>query len=216
MPARVISVNVVHVLVPDMLGELELTAIDKRPVEDRVQVGRLGLDGDDQQDKRHHGGIEQAVYAFASEDAQWWANELGYDVAPGRFGENLTTAGLDVTGAVLGERWLVGTDGLLLQVTSPRVPCVTFQGWMDEPHWVRRFTARGTPGAYLSVVRGGTVGAGDGIEVVHRPDHRVTIGETLVLRGADEHRLQQALDDGLSSKMAAAVRRDLAARARNR
>jgi MOSC domain-containing protein YiiM len=213
---KVVSVNVVHALVPDTRGDLDLTAIDKRGQDGRVHVGPLGLRGDDQVDKRHHGGVEQAVYAYAREDAQWWAGQLGYEITPGRFGENLSTAGLDVTGAVLGERWRVGDDGLVLEVTSPRVPCTTFQGWMDEPHWVKRFTDHGAPGAYFRVVAEGTVGAGDEVEVVHRPDHGVTIGEVLVMRNADTDRLVNALDDpGVNGKMAAAIRRDLEARARN-
>jgi MOSC domain-containing protein YiiM len=213
---KVVSVNVVHALVPDTRGELDRTAIDKRGADGRVHVGLLGLEGDDQYDKKHHGGFEQAVYAYSREDAEWWAAELGYAIAPGRFGENLTTVGLDVTGAVLGERWRVGDDGLVLEVTSPRVPCVTFQGWMDEPHWVKRFTDRGAPGAYLRVLAEGTVGAGDEIEVVHRPDHGVTVGEVLVMRNADTDRLARALDDpNVDGKMAHAIRRDLEARARN-
>jgi MOSC domain-containing protein YiiM len=213
---KIVSVNVVHALTPDALGSLDLTAIDKRGQGGRVHVGPLGLTGDDQVDKQHHGGVEQAVYAYAGEDAAWWAAELGYEITPGRFGENLTTIGLDVTGAVLGERWRVGHDGLVLEVTSPRAPCVTFQGWMDEPHWVKRFTDHGAPGAYFRVIAEGTVGAGDEVEVVHQPDHGVTIGEVLVLRDVDTDRLLTALDDpGVNGKMAAAIRRDLDARERH-
>jgi MOSC domain-containing protein YiiM len=217
MSAHVVSVNVVHALVPDTRGDLDLTAIDKRGRPGRVHVGRLGVHGDDQVDKRHHGGVEQAVYAYAREDADWWAAELGYPITPGRFGENLSTAGLDVTGAVVGERWRIGNDGLVLQVTSPRVPCTTFQGWMDEPRWVKRFTEHGAPGAYLRVVSEGTVGSGDEVEVTHRPGHGVTIGEVLVIRRADTERLLHALEDpGVNGKMAHAIRRDLGARASNR
>lgn len=213
---RVVSVNVVHALVPDTRGDLDLTAIDKRGQGGRVHVGWLGLHGDDQVDKANHGGVEQAVYAYAREDAAWWAAALGYAITPGRFGENLSTEGLDVTGAVLGERWRVGDDGLVLEVTSPRVPCATFQGWMDEPHWVKRFTDHGAPGAYFRVAAEGTVGAGDEVEVVHRPDHGVTIGDVLVIRKADTARLLIALDDpGVNGQMADAIRRDLDARARN-
>lgn len=214
--AHVVSVNVVHALIPDMRGSLDRTAIDKRAQEGRVHVRTLGLHGDDQYDKKHHGGVFQAVYAYAREDAQWWANELGYEISPGGFGENVSTVGLDVTGAVLGERWRVGDDGLVLEVTSPRVPCTTFQGWMDEPHWVKRFTEHGAPGAYLRVVVEGTVGAGDGVEVVHQPEHGVTVGEVLVIRNADGDRLRNALDDpGLNVEMADEIRRDLELRARN-
>lgn len=214
---KVVSVNVVYALVPDNRGDLDKTAIDKRGLTGRVHVGSLGLQGDDQYDKRHHGGVEQAVYAYAREDAEWWVGQLGYDIAPGRFGENLSTAGLDVTGAVLGERWRIGEDGLVVKVTSPRVPCSTFQGWMDEPHWVKRFTDHGAPGAYLRVVAEGTVGAGDEVEVVHRPDHGVTIGEVLVIRRADADRLRRALDDpDVEGDMADVIRRDLEVRARSR
>lgn len=215
--AHVVAANVVHGLVPDVLGPLDRSAIDKRPVEGRVRVGELGLDGDQQVDKKHHGGVDQAVYAYAREDARWWATELGYDITPGRFGENLTTDGVDVTGAVLGERWRVGDDGLLLEVSSPRVPCRTFQGWMQEPSWVRRFTAHGAPGAYLRVIQPGTVGAGDSIEVIHRPRHGVTIGEAFLPRRVDDDLLRRALEDpGVRGAMARAIRRDLAARARGR
>jgi MOSC domain-containing protein YiiM len=215
VPALVASVNVVHALVPDVRGDLDLTAIDKRGVAGRVPVGALGLTGDDQYDTRHHGGVEQAVYVYAGEDLDWWAAELGRDITPGQFGENVTARGLDVTGAVLGERWRVGTDGLVVEVTGPRIPCATFQGWMGEPQWVKRFTDHGAPGAYLRVVAEGSVGAGDQIEVLHRPAHGVTIGEALVLRAADGERLRRALDDpGVTGKMADAIRRDLAARNR--
>lgn len=213
--ARLLSVNVVHALVPDRRGDLDRTAIDKRPVAGRVRVGRLGVEGDQQYDTRHHGGPEQAVYAYAREDAAWWAAELGYDVTPGRFGENLSTEGVDVTGAVIGERWRVGDDGVLLEVSCPRIPCRTFQGWMDEPTWVRRFTERGAPGAYLRVVGEGTVGGGDEVEVVHRPEHGMTIGDVFVIRNAPADGLERMLEmPGLNDELAAIARRDLVVRAR--
>jgi MOSC domain-containing protein YiiM len=131
------------------------------------------------------------------------------------FGENLTTEGLDITGAVIGERWRVGGSGLELEVTAPRIPCSTFQGRMGEPHWVKRFTERGAPGAYLRVVRAGDAGAGDAIEVVHRPDHGVTVGDVFVIRRAPQDGLERLLRmPGLNEDLAAAARRDLAARTR--
>ncbi|MGH8893971.1 MAG: MOSC domain-containing protein [Actinomycetes bacterium] len=218
MPARIRSVNVVHALIPDTRGELDRTAIDKRPVAGRVAVrpagpAQVGLDGDQICDRRHHGGPDQAVYAYAVEDRAWWARELGRALDPGVFGENLSTEGLDVTGAVIGERWRVGTDGLVLEVTAPRIPCRTFQGWLDEPHWVRRFTERGAPGAYLRVVAAGSVGAGDEVEVLGRPGHGVTIGDVLVVRRAPADGLQRMLEmAGLNEELAEVARRDLAAR----
>lgn len=217
---RVASVNVVHALVPDVRGDLDRTAIDKRPVPHRVAVqpagdGGVGLAGDQIYDTRHHGGRDQAVYAYAAEDRVWWSAELGRDLAPGQFGENLSTEGVDVTGAVIGERWVVGDDGLVLEVTGPRIPCSTFQGFLGEPQWVRRFTEHGASGAYLRVVNPGTVGEGDGVTVIDRPAHGVTIGDVFVPRRTEASLLRRLLDEqpDLAPDLVTAVSRDLAARA---
>ncbi|GGZ19447.1 sulfurase [Streptomyces inusitatus] len=158
------------------------TAIDKRPVEEAVWVsdpgprgsGGSGLAGDAIGDRRHHGGSDQAVYAFAREDLDFWEGELGRPLPNGVFGENLTTQGLDVNNALIGECWRIG-DRLVLEVTSGRVPCRTFAEWLGEKGWVRRFTRHAGTGAYLRVVEPGAVRAGDPIETVHRPGHEVTV-----------------------------------------
>jgi MOSC domain-containing protein YiiM len=150
------------------------TGIDKRPVAGRVAVHPLGLDGDVQVNRKHHGGEGQAVYAYGQEDADFWAAELGRDLPPGRFGENLRMSGVDLTGALLGEQWRIGTT--LLEVTAPRIPCANFARFWDEPQLVRRFTVHGATGAYLRVLEPGDLGAGDPVEVVFRPDHGVTTG----------------------------------------
>ena len=150
------------------------SGIDKQPVAGRVAVHPLGLDGDVQVNRRHHGGEGQAVYAYAQEDAEWWAAELGRDLPPGRFGENLRTSGLDLTDAVLGERWRVGTA--LLEVTAPRIPCASFERFWGVPQLIKRFTAHGASGAYLRVLEPGEIGAGDPVDIVHRPGHGVTAG----------------------------------------
>lgn len=207
-PPRLRAVNVVHELVPDRRGDLDLTAIDKRPVVGRVQIRRLGVDGDQQYDTRNHGGPDQAVYAYAAEDARWWAEELDRDVPPGSFGENLTTEGVDVTGAVIGERWRIGS--VLLQVRSPRIPCRTFAGFWDVPDLIKRFTAHGTPGAYLSVVEEGDVAAGDAIGIVDRPAHGVTIDDLFAARSGDRDVLPRLLDvSDLTDEYAAWTRRVL-------
>ncbi|WP_225825041.1 MOSC domain-containing protein [Streptomyces naphthomycinicus] len=158
-----------------------LTGIDKRPAEGSVRVaapgprgvGASGLAGDAVCDTRYHGGDDQAVYAFAREDLDDWERELGKSLANGCFGENLTTEGLDVSGALVGERWRIGS-GVLLEVTSGRIPCNTFQGHLGERGWVRRFTRKGATGAYLRVIEPGEIRAGDPVEIVHRPGHGVT------------------------------------------
>jgi MOSC domain-containing protein YiiM len=159
-----------------------VTAIDKRPTDAPVRVaapgakgtGGSGLAGDDICDTRHHGGDDQAVYAVAREDLDDWERELGRTLASGAFGENFTTSGVDVSGALIGERWRVGPE-LVLEVTCGRIPCRTFQGHLGEQRWVKRFTAKGAPGAYLRVIEPGEVRAGDAIEILHRPDHEVTV-----------------------------------------
>ncbi len=195
MTGRVTSVNVVHALIPDQRGDLDRTAIDKRPVAGRVPVQRTGVAGDVQYDRKHHGGPDKAVYAYAREDLDWWSGELARPLADGQFGENLTTTGVDVTGALIGERWRIGSDGLEVEVTMPRIPCATFQGWLAEPHWVRRFFAHRAPGAYLRVTTEGSVAAGDAIEVVHRPQHGIAMLEVFELRDADPARLRRLVDE---------------------
>lgn len=160
-----------------------VTGIDKRPVDGPVEVtapGPKGVGGsaladDTIGDMRHHGGTDQAVYAFAREDLDGWSAEFGRELTNGAFGENLTTRGLDVNGALIGERWRIGRD-VVLEVNSARIPCRTFAGWLDERGWVKRFTDRAAPGAYLRVIEPGRIRAGDEIRIVHRPDHEVTVG----------------------------------------
>lgn len=159
-----------------------VTGIDKQPVDGPVRVaapgpkgvGASGLAGDAVCDLRHHGGDDQAVYAVAREDLDDWGRELGRPLASGAFGENLTTEGLDVSGARIGERWRVGSE-VVLEVTCGRVPCRTFQEHVGAERWVKRFTQKGAPGAYLRVIEPGEIRAGDPIEIVHRPDHDVTV-----------------------------------------
>jgi MOSC domain-containing protein YiiM len=179
---RVLSVNVA---VPERstAKNVGITGINKRPVGRPVSVRapgpkRTGLHsgvvGDQIFDVAHHGGDDQAVYAYAREDYDWWQQELGRDLPAGLFGENLTTENVDVNGAVIGERWRIGAD-VVLAPTFGRIPCATFQAKMAEPRWIKRFAEESRPGTYLRVVEPGEIKAGDTIEVAHRPAHGVTI-----------------------------------------
>jgi MOSC domain-containing protein YiiM len=183
------AVCVVHAIIPNPGETPDVTAIDKRPRDGRLTVGPLGLALDTQVDRKYHGGQEQALYAYADEDAAWWAGELDREVPAGLFGENLRTSGVDVSGAEIGERWRVGPAGgndprsaVLLEVTAPRIPCMTFQKRMDLPRWIKRFTRAGMPGAYLRVLTPGTLGAGDAVQVVRRPAHGVSVADLLAGR----------------------------------
>lgn len=160
-----------------------VTGIDKQPADSAVDVvdpgpkgsGGSGLAGDAVCDQRHHGGSDQAVYAYSAEDLEEWAARLGRQLPPGSFGENLTTRGIDVTGARIGERWRIG-ERLLLEVSTPRIPCRTFAAWLGERGWVKAFTDAAKPGAYLRVIEPGAIRTGDQLNVVHIPEHTVTIG----------------------------------------
>jgi MOSC domain-containing protein YiiM len=171
---RLLSVNVGTVRQIELAGQARTTAIWKLPVSGRVAVRGVNLAGDDQADRRVHGGPDKAVYAYAREDYAWWERQLGRRLDPGTFGENLTTEGIDLTDALIGERWRVGS--VVLRVTSPRVPCWKLGVRMGDPGFPRRFAAAGRPGAYLAIVEEGQVGAGDRIQVIHRPGHGVTVG----------------------------------------
>jgi MOSC domain-containing protein YiiM len=165
------------------------SGIDKHPVPGRIAVHPLGLDGDVQVNRKHHGGEGQAVYAYAQEDADHWVAALDRELPPGRFGENLRTTGLDLTGALLGERWRVGTS--LFEVAAWRTPCANFARFWGIPDLVKRFAAHGATGAYLRVLETGDVGAGDAVEVVARPDHGITVGAAFRIVTFQQSRLPE-------------------------
>lgn len=154
-------------------GQLKRSAIDKRPVTGPVEVRTHGVDGDDIADLVNHGGPDQAVYAYAAEDLETWSAQLGRELSPGQFGENLTTRGIDLTHAHAGDRWRIG--GALLEIAGVRIPCSVFQGFLDEKQWVKRFTQGRLPGPYLRVLEEGPVRSGDTIEIVEHRDHGVTV-----------------------------------------
>jgi len=151
------------------------TAIWKEPVTGRIAAAGVNLHGDDQADRRVHGGPTKSIYAYAIEDYEWWAGQLGSPLAPGTFGENLTVAGIDLRAAVVGERWQVGS--ITARVTEPRIPCFKLGIRMGDAAFVRRFAEAGRPGTYLAIERAGDVGAGDPIHLLSRPRHDVTIGD---------------------------------------
>ncbi|MEU5693912.1 MOSC domain-containing protein [Actinosynnema sp. NPDC020468] len=196
--AHVLSLNVGSRVETDK-SDLGHTGIGKQPVSGPVEVrapgprgeGGSGLVTDHVSDLRFHGGDDQAVYAYAREDLDEWGAELERDLPPGLFGENLTTAGVDLTNALIGERWRIGDA--LLRVTSPRIPCMTFVRVMGVKGWMKKFIRRAVPGAYFAVVESGRISPGDGIEVVDRPDHKVTVGLTFRALTLEADRLPDLL-----------------------
>ncbi len=208
--ARLLSVNVGR---PQPVGlrrgRTVRSAIGKVPVDGRLRVAGVNVEGDDQADRRVHGGPDKAVYAYAAEDTAWWARELDRELGPGAFGENLTVEGVDVSGAVIGERWRLGT--VELEVCQPRFPCFKLGLRFGDPQMLKRFTQAERPGAYLRIVREGEIGAGDTIEVHDRPAHGVTIAvvaravmidPALLLPAADAPALPGDLADWMRERAA--------------
>ena len=172
MTGALLSVHVGRPRVVEGVRASVTTAIWKHPVEGRVAVRGVNIDGDEQADLSVHGGPDKAIYAYAVEDVRLWEHELGRDLGEAAFGQNLTTEGVDVSGAVIGERWRVGST--VLEVAQPRQPCFKLGLRIGEPGFVKRFAHASRPGAYLRIVEEGELGAGDPVDVLSRPDHGVT------------------------------------------
>lgn len=187
--AGIVSVNVGEARIVEWMGRNVRTAIWKTPVEGPVDIVGVNLEGDDQADRRVHGGTDKAVYAFASEDYLWWGEVLGFTLEPGTFGENLTTAGIDLNRSSVGDRWSVGT--VILEVAQPRTPCFKLGLRMNDASFPARFEAANRPGAYLRVVQEGTVHRGDDIVVEPAVPPSVRIGEFAT--ASDDSRVLQAL-----------------------
>jgi MOSC domain-containing protein YiiM len=196
--AHVVSVNVGRPAPLTTARRVVPSAIAKAPVAGPVAVRGVNLDGDEQADKRVHGGPDQAVYAYASEDTAFWSDVVGRELGPAAFGENLTLAGVDVSGARIGERWRVGTAEL--RVAGPRVPCFKLEARIGVPGYQRAFLHAGRPGAYLAIAREGVLQAGDEVEIAHRPEHDVTVAlviEALLLDRGRLGELEPARSDML-------------------
>jgi MOSC domain-containing protein YiiM len=188
--AKVLTVNVAAVVHQGAwTGSEGKTGIDKRPVNGAIRFTDNGLAGDVVVDKKHHGGFDKAVYAYASEDARWWERQIGVEINNGAFGENLTTEGIDVNGALIGERWRIGN--VLLEVSEPRIPCRVFAGFWDRPTLIKDFTAALRPGSYLRIIEEGEIKAGDLIRVEFKPQHEVTIRDLFAAKSGERGKITQ-------------------------
>jgi MOSC domain-containing protein YiiM len=193
---RVIAVNVGIPRVVDWFGRRVTTAIWKDPVSGRVPVSGVNVDGDEQADRRVHGGRDMAVYAYMAEDYEWWSEKLGVPLGPGTFGENLTLEGVDLQACAVGETWAVGTAQL--RVTQPRIPCFKLGIRMGDAGFVERFAAARRFGTYFAIESPGTIGAGDGARRLARPDPVLTIAEFITAyEDADISILRRLADHAL-------------------
>ena len=187
MSAHVVSVNVGRPALLATGRRVVPSAIGKTPVSGPVAARGVNLEGDEQADKLNHGGPDQAVYAYASEDTAFWSELVERELGPAAFGENLTLAGVDVSHARIGERWQIGS--VELRVAGPRVPCYKLEARIGVPGFQRRFLYAGRPGAYLAIVGEGELQAGDAVEIVHRPEHHVTVSLVIQALLIDRTRL---------------------------
>ena len=188
---RVLSVNVGSVRAFDYNGRPAQSAIWKSPVLGRIAARGVNLAGDDQADRQAHGGPDKAVYAYAVEDARWWQQRIGRSLGYGEFGENLTTEGIEVNDALVGERWRIGTT--VLEVSEPRIPCWRLGVRMNDTMFPRQFTEALRPGTYLRLIVEGSVAAGDEIWVVERPAHGLSIRDVFRIYTRDRHEVQRLL-----------------------
>lgn len=172
--ATITSVNVGVPRTVEWFGREVSTAIWKDPVDGPVPVAGVNLRGDDQADRRVHGGPDKAVYAYSVEDYRWWAKQ-GVEVGPGTFGENLTTSGIDLTESRIGDRWAIGE--VVLEVAQPREPCFKLGMRMGDHRFPERFEAAARPGAYLRIVAEGSVAAGHEIVVTGAAPPWVSLGQ---------------------------------------
>jgi MOSC domain-containing protein YiiM len=171
---QILSVNVGGIREVEFAGKTVRTGIWKSPVAGRRPVRGVNIAGDAQGDLAVHGGVDKAIYAYAAEDYRWWKEEFGLELEPGTFGDNLTTVGMDLKGALVGERWRVGTA--LLEVAEPRIPCFKLGIRMEDPGFPHLFAWVARWGAYFRIIEEGEIGAGEGAELVSRPSHGVTVG----------------------------------------
>lgn len=190
MSARVLSINITSIVHQgEWTGSEGRTGIDKRSVVGSVEFKNNGVAGDRIIDTNVHGGYDQAVYAYAREDALWWEKEIGEEIPAGRFGENLTTEGIDVNAALVGEQWKIGS--VILEVSQPRIPCRVFAGFWKRATLIKDFTQAGRPGAYLRIIQEGTAQAGDAIEVIYKPDHSVSIGDLFSAKSGERAKINE-------------------------
>ncbi len=188
---KVLSVNVGGPREFEYGGRPAQSAIWKLPAVGRIAARGVNLAGDDQADRKAHGGPDKAIYAYAIEDTRWWERELGRSLAYGQFGENLTTEGIEVNDALVGERWEIGTT--VLEVSEPRIPCWRLEVRMQDKAFASRFGEALRPGSYLRIIVEGDIGAEDRIRIVERPDHDVTIRDVFRIYLRDRNEVERLL-----------------------
>lgn len=200
------SVNLGQDRILQRRDRTERTGIFKFPTDESVRVTRLGLEGDVIVSRKHHGGPDQAIYVYGAGDYEWWSKELGRDIAPGTFGENLTISELESAQFNIGD--YLNIDEVTLQVTAPRIPCGTFAARMDDPQWVKRFRHAERPGLYCRVIKDGFVRTGDPVSMERYVDETISISE-MFRDFYEKNKSEESLRRHLKAPIDIRTRRDL-------
>jgi MOSC domain-containing protein YiiM len=195
---KLLSINIGKERQQQRKDYVETTGIYKLPVNEPVEIKSLGIEGDAICDTKSHGGVDQALYVYGGADYMWWSKEIGKELVPGTFGENLTISDLESAMFNVGDYLHVGA--VTLQVTSPRIPCGTFATRMDDPHWVKKFRAAERPGLYVRVIKEGVVHAGDDVSV------EKFAGETVsILEMYREHYMKEKTEEMIRRQLNAPI-----------
>lgn len=203
---NLISVNIGQKRTQQRKNFIETTGMHKFPIHEVVELKRLGIEQDVICDKKSHGGPDQTIYLYGAADYEWWSTELGRDIAPGTFGDNLTVSELESAQFNVGDYIHIGE--VILQVTAPRIPCGTFATRMDHPQWVKKFRRAERPGLYCRVIREGFVKAGDPVSVARYTGETVSITE-MFRDYYDKNKSEETLCRHLNAPIAIRLRRDL-------
>ena len=192
---KLLSINIGKERAQQRNDYVETTGIYKLPVDRPVEIKSLGIDGDTICDKKNHGGVDQAIYVYGGADYAWWSGEIGKELAPGTFGDNLTISDLESARFNVGD--YLHMSKVTLQVTSPRIPCRTFATRMNDPQWVKKFRAAERPGLYCRVIKEGVVKAGDEVTMEEYTGETVSIVQMYreyYLKDRTEEMIRRQLD----------------------
>ena len=202
----IISVNLGQERTLQRKGRVEQTGIFKFPTNEAVKITKLGLEGDVIVSKKDHGGPDQAVYVYGAADYEWWSKELGREIAPGTFGENLTISELESAHFNVGDYLHLGE--VTLQVSAPRIPCGTFAARMDDSQWVKRFRHAERPGLYCRVIREGFVKTGEIVSMENYTGETISILQ-MFRDYYERDKSEETLRRHLNAPIAIRARRDL-------
>lgn len=203
---KLISINMGEARTLRRKDHIETTGIFKIPTNEPAKIGKLGMEGDVIISKKHHGGPDQAIYVYGMADYDWWSHELGKELQPGTFGDNLTISELESAPLNIGDYLHIGE--VILQVTAPRIPCSTFAARMEDPQWVKKFRKAERPGLYCRVLQEGLVKIGDEVTIEKYTGETLSV-QRMFREYYDRNKSEETLRLHLRAPIAIRAREDL-------